>query len=968
MKKIVKGVVLAGGKGTRLKPLTDNLDKPLLPINGKPMILYSVEKLVEAGIKDIIVVIPERNKQRYEELFQEGKPFGAEKITYVIHPEEVLGMPKAISLAKEHVSKNEAIAVLCADVIMEGSIVGAKKIFNQQEEGALMLVNYIDNSAGFSLIEVKDDLVTRIYSKDSERKEPGLIDLGAGFYNYDVFEKIESLYPSESEVGIWELNQLYLDDNKLAYYQVSGKWYDAGKSLDLYNSIKNQPRILILGAGMAGLSAAIHLRRSGYETLILEKESYAGGLFTNSSVEGCDFDYGPKILLLDESENSKEILQYLDNDFDKLPVQESVYLQQYGLLHYPLQRHLIDLPSPLREKIITDLHASQQTQTSYTNFREWLISHFGKLFSEMILIPYEEKKWRIDLSKMDYRWALKRPIKVDINEVIEGAQKLLPPKKWYYYPKKGNISTFTNRLVDKAGPIAFRNEVLKLDLQNRKLTTTAGTYEYDAIISTIPLDYVSSITTPLPTYLKNNSKKLLKRLSIAVINLVYEGNHKLDGTAIYIPEKDFIFRRVSVLENLCPALGRKGKTPISVEVSIDPDNKMSEDELYNKVLEDLAKIPQFSQLGKPIAHEVRTVDFAYPLQIRGHSYHVGELHRYFVEHDIYHCGRGGSYDYCNGDEAYYLGGLMAKRLVKNLSYKSSKADDFSITVGIPSYNSGESIINTVKSIQQSRTNHKINVIVSVDGPTMSKDIEAQLKKLAVKIIHNQERQGQTARNAQIANVTKTDLLIMTQDDVVFSPTAIEEITDAFSQDKQLTMVAPSIEPLPSKVVFEEILKSGVSITRSISKGWNNGDNYLSSIGRCLAYRTEMVQQFNIDEKIINCDAFYYFENKRLGGKFAYIDKAKIYYRLPQNMDDHLKQVRKFVVSQSEMNNYLKTDLHTEYTLPRNLFIKAVLSQLVKNPLNTFLYLATSIYARTRPKSFYNEVTRFWEVDKSTKNN
>ena len=260
------------------------------------------------------------------------------------------------------------------------------------------------------------------------------------------------------------------------------------------------------------------------------------------------------------------------------------------------------------------------------------------------------------------------------------------------------------------------------------------------------------------------------------------------------------------------------------------------------------------------------------------------------------------------------------------------------------------------------------ILISVDGPTLDKDIEKKLLEInRVEIIHNKERQGQTARNKQITELAQTDLLIMTQDDVKFEPDTVKKIIKAFQDDFELTMAAPKIQPLPPKTFFEKVIHTGTGLVYKVTKKWNKGDNYLASIGRCLAYRTEMIKKFEIDDKIINCDAYYYFENKRLAGNFKYLDDAVVYYRSPQNLKDHLKQVRKFVVSEKELNRYTIMDLNKEYRMPLTAFIQALFSEFFIHPILSISYLIVSFYSRTRSKKFYKEVTRFWDVDASTKN-
>lgn len=418
-------------------------------------------------------------------------------------------------------------------------------------------------------------------------------------------------------------------------------------------------KYLILGAGMAGLGAGIALNRQGKggETLILEAEYKIGGLNSTTQVAGCDFDMGPKILLLDESENSQEILSFLGTNVEKLPVVEKVYLKALDkLFNFPLQRHLVELPEGLRQAYLESFRQAQQSPREVKNFKDWLINGFGEVFCRTILIPYEEKKWQQSLDDMDYQWALDRPIKVDAAEVERGAIEHLPPSRHYYYPKHGNISLVTTEMAKYAGPIVLGAKVIRINSDTQKVWTMNGhVYEYEYLISTLPLDTFTAIDAG-QTDKEELRQKYLKRLSVKIYNLVFMGDHELPGTAIYFPDEDIIFRRLSVLKNICPALHRPGFTTVSAEVSVNLNHAFDDEKILTKVLEDLYAIKLFAKL-KPHYHtiSVLNVDFAYPLQLNGLTEAVKTLHSQYEAKQVYHCGRGGSYNYCNSDIAYKQG-------------------------------------------------------------------------------------------------------------------------------------------------------------------------------------------------------------------------------------------------------------------------------------------------------------------------
>lgn len=424
-----------------------------------------------------------------------------------------------------------------------------------------------------------------------------------------------------------------------------------------------QYKNIILGAGISGLAAGIEFKKDGQSCVILEKENEPGGLCQSVKVGECEFDFGPKILLLDDSENSKTILSYLDGNYLQYPISEGTYLSEYGLLGFPLQRYLYCLPEVEKKKILDDIEKIRKSPKEITDYKAWLINAFGEYFCKKVLFPYEEKKWQIKLDKLDYKWALNRPIRVDYDEIKLGAINKLPPKGNYYYPKTGSITTLVDGMVKHSCPIEYNQEVININTKEKFVETKTHRYYYEKLVSTIPINmFLNLIEDKSQSF--EDSDKFLHGLGILVVNLVFKGNYDLQGSAIYFPEKKYIFRRVSVLQNLCPALSRDGYTPLQVEVSIK--GKINTKEYTDRILKDLMSIKQFSVLGKPELINCLNIDFAYPLPSTGLEEYIKDIHTFYEKIEIYHCGRGGNYVYCNLDKAYKQGSDLAKKIIGDI--------------------------------------------------------------------------------------------------------------------------------------------------------------------------------------------------------------------------------------------------------------------------------------------------------------
>jgi glucose-1-phosphate thymidylyltransferase len=222
----MKGVVLAGGTGSRLFPLTKITNKHLLPIYDKPMIYYPIQTLVDAGIRDILIVTGGRNAGDFLRLLANGKEFGLTHLDFTYQEGEG-GIAEALSLA-EHFADGERICVVLGDNIIEGSIKEAVDEFRSQAGGARILLKEVEDAERFGVAEIVGDKIIGIEEKPKQPKSNWAV---TGFYLYDehVFEKVKGLKRSErGELEITDVNNSYIADGTMAFSYLEGWWTDAG--------------------------------------------------------------------------------------------------------------------------------------------------------------------------------------------------------------------------------------------------------------------------------------------------------------------------------------------------------------------------------------------------------------------------------------------------------------------------------------------------------------------------------------------------------------------------------------------------------------------------------------------------------------------------------------------------------------------------------------------------------------------
>ncbi len=230
----MKGVILAGGLGTRLHPLTKITNKHLLPIYDRPMIYYPLQTLVDAGIDDILLVTGGNNAGDFLKLLGNGKEFGLKHLNYTYQEGEG-GIAEALGLA-EYFSEGDSVIVILGDNIIEKSIKTAVENFKQQGGGAKILLKEVEDPQRFGVAELDGEKVVNIVEKPKQPKS-NLIVIGVYMYDSEVFEVIKTLKPSDrDELEITDVNNRYIQDNKMTFEVLDGWWTDAGTFESLYRA------------------------------------------------------------------------------------------------------------------------------------------------------------------------------------------------------------------------------------------------------------------------------------------------------------------------------------------------------------------------------------------------------------------------------------------------------------------------------------------------------------------------------------------------------------------------------------------------------------------------------------------------------------------------------------------------------------------------------------------------------------
>jgi len=224
----MKGVVLAGGLGTRLRPLTTITNKHLLPVYNKPMVYYPIEMLVEASITDIMIVTGGNSAGDFLRLIGNGEDFGLSRINYAYQKGEG-GIAEALGLAREFVG-NDRVVVALGDNILQNRIKKGVDAFAKQQRGSRIFLKQVDHPWEYGIAEVEGNKIKRVIEKP-KNPPSDLAVIGVYMYPPDVFDIIATLAPSaRGELEVTDINNVYIQRGEMEYEIIEGWWLDAGEN------------------------------------------------------------------------------------------------------------------------------------------------------------------------------------------------------------------------------------------------------------------------------------------------------------------------------------------------------------------------------------------------------------------------------------------------------------------------------------------------------------------------------------------------------------------------------------------------------------------------------------------------------------------------------------------------------------------------------------------------------------------
>ncbi len=422
--------------------------------------------------------------------------------------------------------------------------------------------------------------------------------------------------------------------------------------------------VVTLGAGIAGLSFSYHFN---HLTEIYEKEGSWGGHCRSHSTEGFTFDRGIHISFTKDDYVRKLFAASVADQYGEFsPVVYSVFASHW--VRHPVETNLKGLPAELVAQCLIDfIRAEQNRDRPAGNYREWLISSFGRTFAERFHSVYSRKYWTVDPEYLTTEWVAQRIYRPTLEEVLRGALSDQFCNVYYIdsfrYPAKGGYQSFL-RLMAAEAVIRYGFELVELDLKNKKLIFSNGFQRYyDTLVSSIPLPELIRCIKDLPAEVKEAASRLA-HTSVVLVNLGVKKGDLAKCHWFYVYDEDFLPARVHFSSNLSGSNAPPGCTGIQAEIyhSTFKPLKVPAPDVMERAIENLIEIGILAKDDDIILTDYQDLQYANVIYDRNYRKNRELILDFLEKNHIYCIGRYGEWAYLWSDQSLLSGKRVAEKL------------------------------------------------------------------------------------------------------------------------------------------------------------------------------------------------------------------------------------------------------------------------------------------------------------------
>ncbi|MBU0547646.1 MAG: FAD-dependent oxidoreductase [Candidatus Omnitrophica bacterium] len=429
----------------------------------------------------------------------------------------------------------------------------------------------------------------------------------------------------------------------------------------------SKKKIVILGAGLAGLSAAWHLQKKKIECFVFEKDATVGGLCRSKKIKGFIFDCDGHLLHFRNKYTLQLVRRLLKGNLASHV--RSAWINSFGIFsRYPFQANLCFLPMPIAKECLFEfLKASQfQQGKAPVGFLKWINASFGKGISRHFMVPYNEKFWTVPLDEMTSAWTDNFIPQPKPSEVIEGFfaenKHRFGYNACFWYPRHAGIGQLPRAFEQQLCNVSKNCRINAIDLQKRELNVVGKEkVKFDTLISTMPLPELAKIIQPLPGDILGMFRKL-RWNSIFNLNLGVEGACQEGRHWVYFPHKETVFFRAGFFHNFSRNIVPCGKSSIYTEVAYSKDRPINRNKIVTMIINDLKACGILGEENKVNVLDINDIKYGYPIYDKYYSQATEAIRGFLLGNNVIVCGRYGSWKYMSMEDAILDGKQAADKI------------------------------------------------------------------------------------------------------------------------------------------------------------------------------------------------------------------------------------------------------------------------------------------------------------------
>lgn len=429
-------------------------------------------------------------------------------------------------------------------------------------------------------------------------------------------------------------------------------------------------RIVILGAGLAGLSAAWHLQKQGRDCLVFEREKEVGGLCSSKKIGDFTFDCDGHLLHFSRRYTFNLVKKLLKDNLAEHQRNAHIYFDG-KFVRYPFQANFYGLaPSVIKECLmgaVQRLKDARAKKKRGQNFSEWINYTFGLGIAKHFMVPYNTKFWTVSLQELTCDWLSGFIPVPSLNEVIEGAldenKKEFGYNVHFWYPKIGGIRSLPLALSKSLKNVYTNCLVSEINIEKKEIKTASGEKEkYDYLISTIPLPEIPRlIAGGIPKKVFSSFERL-RWNSIFNLNLGIERKNDSNKHWVYFPQSEICFFRTGFPHNFSSSLTPQGAGSLYIEVSYSKEKPIDKSDIISCIKKDLNKTGILSFGNRILAEDINDIKYGYPIYDKNYASSRKGIFKFLLKNNIIPCGRYGAWRYISMEDTLLDGKRVADSL------------------------------------------------------------------------------------------------------------------------------------------------------------------------------------------------------------------------------------------------------------------------------------------------------------------